>query len=214
MFTGIVQDVGKIIGVTKKQDAVTFTVESKKLVPLLNIGDSVSIDGACLTVVRKENEHFDVEAIPETLDRTICKHYQEGSLVNLEPAMQMTDRFHGHMVTGHVDFTGKAQYEKTGDKAVQLRVEFGPEYAKYFALKGSVTINGVSLTITKLLTKSFEVNIIPHTRKNTNLEVKEDLNKDFEVNVEIDLIARYLENLLNAKEGESNYFFLKERGFI
>lgn len=214
MFTGIVQDVGRITRVTKKRDAVTFTVESKKLVPLLHIGDSVSVDGACLTVVGKENEHFDVEAIPETLGRTICKYYREGSRVNLEPAMQMTDRFHGHMVTGHVDFTGKVQRENTADETIRLRVEFAPEYAKYFALKGSVTINGVSLTISGLLAGSFEVDIIPHTRKNTNLDGTDKQNPDIEVNVEIDLIARYLENLLNAKEGESNYFFLKERGFI
>lgn len=214
MFTGIIQEVGTVKNVTKRHETTTFTIESKKLTPLLNIGDSVSVDGACLTVVQKKKDHFEVEAIPETLKRTIGKYYREGSKVNLEPAMQLSDRIHGHMVTGHIDFTGKVSKEETEAESIRLQVTFAPNYAKYFALKGSVTINGVSLTISNLLADSFEVEIIPHTLKNTNLGGRKDENENPEVNVEIDLIARYLESLLNAKEGESNYFFLKERGFI
>lgn len=216
MFTGIIQEIGKIARIEKKHDVATFTIESKELAPKLGIGDSVCVDGACLTVVEKEKKSFKVQAIPETLKRTISKDYGVGSRVNLEPSMQMADRFHGHIVTGHVDFVGKIAKIESEGETIAITIGFPPAYGKYFAMKGSVTVNGVSLTISKLNAKSFEVQIIPHTQNSTNLDITYSPHnqKKGEVNVEVDLIARYLERLLNAKEDESNYFFLKERGFI
>jgi riboflavin synthase len=216
MFTGIIQDIGTATNITKKQDVATFTIESKKITPMLNIGDSISIDGTCLTVVKKKHEEFEVEAIPETINKTISKNYTIGKQVNLEPSMQISDRFHGHMVTGHIDFIGLISRIDSEEETIAFAIQFPKEYSKYFAMKGSVTINGVSLTISKLNADNFEVQIIPHTQKSTNLNRTNfpKIEKKGEINIEIDIIARYLESLLNEKEGESNYFFLHERGFI
>lgn len=211
MFTGIIKEIGKIEDVKEKNAVKTFAIKAPRTVKDLKPGDSVSVDGTCLTVTAKSKDSFKVEAIPETLKLTLCGEYDTGTEVNLEPAMLMRDRFHGHLVSGHVDFTAQVQKkEKDGDSAV-MTFSCPAAMAKYFSLKGSVTINGVSLTVSKVGEENFEVSLIPHTLEKTNLK---NLRKNDKVNVEIDLIARYLESLLNAKEEESNYFFLKERGFI
>jgi len=211
MFTGIIQEVGTIEAAGEKNSVKTFTIHAPQTVKKLNVGDSISVDGACLTVIETKGDTFKVEAIPETLKLTICGDYSKGAEVNLEPAMQMSDRFHGHFVSGHVDFTGEIlKKEHEGDSTIFL-LSCPQKMAKYFSLKGSVTLNGVSLTVSKVEEEKFEVSLIPHTLKNTNLH---KLKVKGKVNVEIDLIARYLESLINAKEDESNYFFLKERGFI
>ena len=211
MFTGIVQEIGTIEDVQEKNGIKTFSIKAPQTVKLLKSGDSVSVDGACLTVTAKTKDSFTVETIPETLKLTICGEYNKGTAVNLEPAMQMTDRFHGHFVSGHVDFVGQVvNIHSEGDSLV-TEISYPEKTGKYFNLKGSVTVNGVSLTISKINPQSFEVSLIPHTLNNTNLK---DFKKKSKMNIEIDLIARYLEGLINAKEDESNYFFLKERGFL
>lgn len=213
MFTGIIQETGRIQSIEETAGIKTVTIHGPQTVKLLKKGDSVSVDGTCLTVTKlaHDEELFTVEIIPETVARTICSTYRKGGSVNLEPAMQMTDRFHGHFVTGHIDGLGKI-FSKTPDGgSVILGIRCPHEMMKYLSMKGSITINGVSLTISKLLADGFEISLIPHTLKNTTLNQFEN---DMSVNLEIDLIARYLDRLVNAKEQESNYFFLKERGFI
>lgn len=211
MFTGIIQELGTIINVVEKNGIKKFTVESEKIPTEVKIGDSVSVDGCCLTVVKKTEKSFEVEAIPETLQRTIAGSYQAGSKVNLELPLQLGGRLDGHLVSGHVDSMNQVtNIENVGDSKV-LTVDFPLTMAKYFAFKGSVTINGVSLTISKLNKNSFEVTLIPHSQKVTNVG---DLKKGDMVNIEIDLIARYLENMLKDKEEEAGYFFLQERGLL
>jgi len=211
MFTGIIQEVGTVKNIQEKNGIKTFTIKATQTTPKLNIGDSVSVDGCCLTVIEKTEEEFKVEAIPETLKLTRANEYKQGTEVNLEPAMQLNDRLHGHMVSGHIDFMGTVIDKKPeGDSQIFI-VTYPKNYGKYFSLKGSVTLNGVSLTISKINPDSFEVSLIPHTLAKTNLHQIHALGK---INVEVDIIARYLESLLNAKEDESNYFFLQERGFI
>lgn len=213
MFTGIIQETGSIQSIEESGSIKTVTIHAPQTVKLLKIGDSVSVDGTCLTVttLSSNEELFTVEIIPETVVRTICGTYTKGTIVNLEPAMQMTDRFHGHFVTGHIDGLGKI-FSKTPDGgSVILGIRCPNEMMKYLSMKGSITINGVSLTVSKLLPDGFEISLIPHTLKNTTLN---QLENEMKVNLEIDLIARYLNRLVNAKEQESNYFFLKERGFI
>lgn len=211
MFTGIIQEIGTIKDVKEKDSVKTFTVLAPQTAMDLKTGDSVSVDGACLTVTSKTQDAFQVEAIPETLKLTLCGQYQTGDEVNLEPAMRMEERLHGHLVSGHVDFTAVVEKKEHEGDSVVLTFTCPATMAKYFSLKGSVTVNGVSLTVSKVGEENFEVSLIPHTLQQTNLK---NLKKNGKVNVEIDLIARYLESLLNAKEQESNYFFLKERGFI
>ena len=211
MFTGIIQEIGKISTVEEQNGIKTFSIKARKTALLLKIGDSVSIDGACLTVVEKKDDLFKVEAIPETLKLTICSEYVEGTAANLEPAMQLSDRLHGHLVSGHIDFIGTVNNKKTEGDSIILTIDYPENMSKFFSLKGSITINGVSLTISKITAHSIEVSLIPHTLKTTNLQ---NLEKNSKVNIEIDLIARYLDKLLGDKEDESNFFFLKERGFI
>ena len=211
MFTGITQEIGTIEEVQEKNGIKTFTIKAIQTTPKLNIGDSISVDGSCLTVIEKTQDQFKVEAIPETLRLTISGTYKKGTELNLEPAMQMTDRFHGHMVSGHVDFMGTVIDKKPEGDSQIFTITYPHNFGKYFSLKGSVTLNGVSLTISKINDDSLEVSLIPHTLTHTNLH---QLQAQSKINVEIDIIARYLESLLNAKEDESNYFFLQERGFI
>jgi riboflavin synthase len=211
MFTGIIQEIGTVEKIEEKNGGKIFSIKAGQTAKILDIGDSVSVDGACLTVIEKEKDEFRVEAIPETLKLTIARSYKKGTRVNLEPAMQIGGRFHGHLVSGHVDFVGKIVDTKADGNSTILTVSYPKGMGKYFSLKGSVTLNGVSLTISKVEAQTFEVSLIPHTLDGTNLR---DQKTSDGLNVEIDLIARYLETLLNAKEDESNYFFLKERGFI
>lgn len=193
MFTGIIQEIGTIAAVQEKNGIKTFSMKAPKIVKLLKIGDSVSVDGACLTVISKTKDSFKVEAIPETLKLTIANEYKKSTQVNLEPAMQMQDRFHGHFVSGHIDFTAKVTSTKTAGDSIIFTIDYPQTMKKFFGLKGSVTVNGVSLTISKITEKSFEVSLIPHTLKNTNLQ---KITNGTKVNVEFDLLARYLKNLL------------------
>ena len=211
MFTGIIEEIGTVMTVKAAKGIKQITVKAPHTAKELKIGHSIANDGACLTVTAKAKDSFTVEAIPETLKLTIAGTYKKGTSINLELPMKLSDRFHGHIVSGHVDFMGKILQLKHDGKTLIPVISFPVGMNKYFSLKGSVTINGVSLTITKLNPDSFEVNLIPHTLKVTNLG---SLKKNGTVNVEVDLLARYIESLLTDKEKESNYFFLQERGFI
>jgi riboflavin synthase len=211
MFSGIIQEIGEIKQIIEQNGLKKFVIASKKLAPHLKNGNSISIDGTCLTVVERTDENFQVEAIPETLKKTIAKKYQVGDLVNLEPSLKVGDTLDGHFVSGHIDFKAKVLNVSKSDEAKSLTIEFPLAMGKYFAFKGSVTVNGVSLTISKLNTNSFAVELIPYTQKETNLDT---LKKGRQVNIEIDLLARYIENLLKDKEQEATYEFLQKRGFI
>jgi riboflavin synthase len=211
MFTGIIQEIGIIEKISSQNDIKSFTIKAPALSPLQKIGSSISVDGACLTVVAKTDDTFTVEAVPETLERTIAGKYNEQQSVNLEPSLKIGDGLDGHFVSGHVDFTSKILDVQNNGDAKIITIEFPENMGKFFAFKGSVTINGVSLTISKLNTQNFEVNIIPHTQKVTTIGT---LEKNDEVNIEIDLLTRYLDNLLKNKEQEASFEFLKKRGFI
>ena len=210
MFTGIIQEVGSIKKISDSGQNKLISIEST-VVSNLKIGGSISVDGACLTIIAKNENGFDAEMIPETLQKTIAQNYQTGTKVNLEPAMQLSDRLDGHMVSGHIDFKAQVQSIEKEENGYVITINFPPEYQKYIAMKGSITINGVSLTVSKLHANAFEVSLIPHSLANTNLG---ELTKESEVNIEIDLLARYLENLLGAKDQQITYQFLQERGFI
>lgn len=178
MFTGIIKSAG-IIEDGPNPLRIKHDLEVKP-------GDSVAVNGVCLTV----NDDFTFDIMDETLDRTNLGALQKGDKVNLEPAMELNGKIDGHLVSGHVDFVGEVLEEN-------LRVSFPEDYGKFFALKGSVTINGVSLTISGLDNNWLEVSLVDFTLKNTNLG---DLKAGDKVNVEVDLIARYLERMLNFQK--------------
>lgn len=176
MFTGIIKSIGVVDDSSRGKLRVRHDLQVKA-------GDSVAVNGACLTV--NDNGEFDV--MEETLGRTNLGDLLASDKVNLEPALRIGDGLHGHFVSGHVDFVGEVL--SGGDV---LRVSFPPDYEKFFALKGSVALNGVSLTISRVEADFLEVSLVDFTLKNTNLS---ELKKGDKVNAEVDLIARYLEKL-------------------
>lgn len=208
MFTGIVEELGQITTITKGDDKTTFYILAPKTASKANIGDSISVDGTCLTVRSKDENTLVFDAVHETIERTIAKNYQSGTLVNLETSLTLSKGINGHLVQGHVDTTGTVT--KVNDNQ-EITIRFPPEIARYLAFKGSVTINGISLTISKLEDTTFQISLIPHTINSTNMKY---VKVDDEVNIEIDLIARYMERMTYEKEGEAKYHFLKERNLI
>jgi riboflavin synthase len=198
MFTGIIRQKGTVKKIKESAGLINLTISASGL--HMKIGDSIAVDGACLTVTglksmqcKLKQTDFTVQAMPETLARTIIKNYRHGTIVNLESPLKLDDSLHGHLVQGHVDFTGKITASALSGDSRLLAITLPVAQAKFLALKGSMTINGVSLTVSKLHTNTFEVALIPQTIKTTNLGA---VVPGTEVNVEVDLIARYLERLI------------------
>lgn len=208
MFTGIIEERGQIQTISKNGDIVTFSILSPKTASKVHIGDSVAIDGTCLTVREKNGDTLIFDAIPETIERTTAKNYKSNTEVNLETSLTLSKGIDGHLVQGHVDGTGTIA--AINDKH-EITITFPPDLARYLAFKGSVTINGISLTISKLEDTTLQVSLIPHTIESTNMK---HAKVGDEVNIEIDLIARYLERMTYEKEGQAKYHFLKERNLI
>ena len=199
------------MGVKKSGVNKIFTVKTTRILNNKRIGQSIAVNGACSTITKITKNIFEFVAMPETLNRTNLKTIKKTDKVNLEDSMKLNEEIDGHLIQGHIDTEG----EVTGLARVKgrtiLTVKYPREISQYLAFKGSISINGVSLTISDLTAEDFSVDLIPHTIKNTNLDT---LKKKDNVNLEIDMIARYLKRLLDSKEKEFTYDFLKERGFI
>jgi|WetSurMetagenome_2_1015567.scaffolds.fasta_scaffold90657_3 riboflavin synthase len=214
MFTGIIRKTGVVRSIENGNGLKTLTIEMPENPtpqPAMKNGDSIAVDGCCLTVTSHDKNSFTVEAIEETLNKTIINGYKKGTVVNLENPLRIGDSLDGHLVQGHIDFvTTIIKTAKEGEAKI-VTIHLPLLFAKFIALKGSVTVNGVSLTVSGLNSESFEVSLIPETQKSTSLGY---LEKDSKVNVEIDTIARYLDSLLQDKAKETTYNFLQERGFI
>lgn len=211
MFTGIIQEIGKVKKVKKGSNIATFSIQTAKILKKKKIGDSIAINGVCVTITRLNKNIFEFQAVQETLEKTNLKNLKTGSEINLEPALTLNQTLDGHLVQGHVDNIGIVENLTRNKDQGTLKIKFPKEMAHYLAFKGSIAINGVSLTISDLQESTFSVALIPHTLEKTNLK---DLKKEDKVNLEIDLIARYLKNLLDNKENEVKYEFLKERNLI
>ena len=193
MFTGIVSGVGQITEKLDLKDSVKLGITCPKFgVDDIKIGDSIAVSGACLTVVSKSKNGFSVDVSIETLNQTTIGEKIEGGFVNLEKSMKLEDRFGGHLVTGHVDDIAKVIKKKELSEYVLFQIKPPFELMKYVAKKGSVCIDGVSLTVNDTYASFFELLLIPHTLEVTTLRYLKESNS---VNLEIDLIARYLEKL-------------------
>lgn len=197
MFTGIVEEIGKI----KSFDGKRLVIECSNVLDGTKLGDSIAINGCCQTVVDLMSNYFSADVSSETL--RITKGFKTGERVNLERALTPQTRMGGHIVQGHVD--GVAKY--LGD----MRFEVSPELDKCIVYKGSITVNGVSLTVSKSEKNIFSVAIIPHTLENTNLK---DLRVGDLVNIETDILGRYVEKFLSTQNNNITEDFLKENGFI
>jgi riboflavin synthase len=211
MFTGIVQELGKVKNIKRTRGKIVISIISKKILPRLKIGSSVSMNGVCLTVVKFGKDSFDVEVIPETLKLTNLGDLKLGSGVDLEPSLTLQDELGGHFVLGHIDGMGKViKLQKEGD-SVLMTIAFSDRLKKYIAYKGSIAVDGVSLTVAKIFDQKFTVALIPHTLKVTVLSKKKLGDK---VNLEVDVVARHLEKLVSSeKDSKISLKFLKRQGF-
>tara|TARA_Y100001960_G_C14705235_1_gene843941 strand:- start:112 stop:717 length:606 start_codon:yes stop_codon:yes gene_type:complete len=197
MFTGIVQDVGVIESIDSREGDLVIQVKPRALhAELVRIGDSIAVAGVCLTVVRNESGGLFFDVSEETLSRTLLADWQGGQGVNLEPAMSAQDRFGGHLVSGHIDGVVTLIESETSARSTRMRFNGSREFAAYIAEKGSVTLDGVSLTVNAVAdheeTVGFDVNLVPHTLSVTTLG---RLVSGDRVHIEVDLVARYLKRL-------------------
>lgn len=211
MFTGIITELGTVQKVLATENGKTFVIQANDILKNRKIGDSISVNGACVTVTKLDKDNFQFDAIKETLEKTNLKSLKENNEVNLESAMILGQTLDGHLVQGHVDTTGIVKNFTKNNEDATLTIKFPLTVAQHLAFKGSICINGVSLTISNLQEDSFTVKLIPHTLEKTNLK---NLQNGDEVNLEVDLISRYLERLLDSRAGEAKYEFLKERNLI
>ncbi|OGT03490.1 MAG: riboflavin synthase subunit alpha [Gallionellales bacterium RBG_16_57_15] len=197
MFSGIIADVGLINRAEDRDGGLRLSVAAESLgMDDVQIGDSIAVNGVCLTVVALAGNEFTVDVSRETLNCTVGLERQ-GGRVNLEKALRLSDRLGGHLVSGHVDGVGEVAAFTDIGESWQLAVRAPQKLAKYIAVKGSITINGVSLTVNHVAGSEFEVNLIPHTLEVTTLN---ELKAGAKVNLEIDLIARYVERMMQAEK--------------
>ncbi|MGH8165997.1 MAG: riboflavin synthase [Woeseiaceae bacterium] len=199
MFTGIIRAVGTIERMQSRGGDFRLSIRAAGL-PWSDYqtGESISVNGVCLTAVELRDDGFDTDVSSETINVTALGSLAAGSRVNLEPAMSLGDRLGGHLVSGHVDCVGSVLERKPEARSVMLRIGLPAAYRRYVVKKGSVCVDGVSLTINGVSAESFTVNIIPHTAVAT---IAGNYETGSKVNIEVDLIARYLEGLLNAGGG-------------
>ena len=197
MFTGIIEAVGSIKSIKVNSQGARLEISTGKLdMSDVNLGDSIATNGVCLTVVAFDNNSYCADVSSETLARTGLSHYRNGQSVNLEKAMLPTTRFGGHMVSGHVDAVSKVVEITNNGNSTDYWIEMPQDIAPYVAEKGSVTIDGVSLTINSVAENKFRLTIVPHTAQQTIIE---NYQLGSQVNVEVDVIARYIERLLLKK---------------
>ena len=203
MFTGIIEEVGKVVRIEQRGENRRITIDAASVSGELKTGDSVAVSGVCLTALNINPKSFSADLAPETWARTSFSRIHEGALVNLELPMQANGRFGGHIVQGHVDGVGKLiELERIANSENWwLHIQMPPEIEKYTVFKGSVSIEGISLTVARLEQNICTVAIIPHTVERTNLG---SLHPGDPVNLEADLIAKYVEKMMNGRSASSS----------
>jgi riboflavin synthase len=197
MFTGLIHEIGHIVAIETEGETAELLIHAPALCADAKMGDSIAVNGACLTVSYLDAEHFKADISSETLQRTTFIHAQPGDPVNLEPALRLSDRLGGHMVSGHIDGVGSIERIEDDGEFSRLMIRFPTELARYIAEKGSICIDGISLTVTTVDDHFAGLAIIPTTLHHTTLRYK---NPGDTINIEVDLIARYIERLLTTRE--------------
>lgn len=211
MFTGIVEEIGSISGIKQGKNSEILTIKAKKVLEDTKIGDSIAVNGICLTVTALSSDSFAADVMHETINRSSLSKLKYGSKVNLERAMPVNGRFGGHIVSGHVDGTGTIINIKPDDNAIWYKIQANQQVLRYIVQKGSITIDGISLTVAKVSETDFSISAIPHTIEQTIL--KEKRQGDI-VNLETDILAKYIEKLLTTnKQSKITREFLIEHGF-
>lgn len=215
MFTGIIETIGRVARTQRTGGDVRIVISAPEFVPHeIKIGDSVACNGVCLTVVARDQAELSFDVSIESINHSLIGNWSPSSAVNLELALQPQSRLGGHLVSGHVDGLAELLELKEDARSWRMRFRAPDDLKKYIAQKGSITINGVSLTVNAVADRDFEINVIPHTFEVTTLG---ELKVGDQVHIEVDQIARYLERLLagdNSSSSDLSYSFLAEHGFV
>ena len=199
MFTGIVEELGTIAAVEDQGDALRLTIHAQHVLADVGLGDSISVNGCCLTVAERDGDTWTADVMQETLDRTSLAGVQPGDRVNLERAVTPTTRLGGHIVQGHVDAVGVVRRRTPSEHWEVVEVEMPPELGRYLVEKGSVTVDGVSLTVVEAGPDAFTVSLIPETLARTTLGSRRPGDR---VNLEVDILAKHVEKLLQSRKDD------------
>lgn len=212
MFTGIIEEVGKIQEIRRQGPSVHLVVQAKKILEDIHVGDSIAVNGICLTATAFTEAGFSADVMHETMSRTSLGNLRKGSSVNLERAMQMNGRFGGHIVSGHIDGTGVIEKIEKDSIAVWYTIRADRRILRYIVEKGSVALDGISLTVASVSAEHFRVSVIPHTQGHTALSEKKV--KDI-VNIENDCVGKYIEKFLCEEKGTTGITreFLAKYGY-
>ncbi|MCX6252112.1 MAG: riboflavin synthase [Bacteroidetes bacterium] len=213
MFTGIIEEIGTIREIRLSSTSAQLTIAARDILSDMKVGDSINTDGVCLTVTSFTTVSFTADVMPETMKRSGLSALRPGSRVNLERALRLSDRLGGHLVSGHIDDTGNILKTWKDENAIWFSFSIEKHLLKYIVEKGSVAIDGISLTVARVDDHSFDVSVIPHTQLVTLILAKSPGNM---VNIECDLIAKYIEKLLpgNNEGKKLDMKFLTQQGFI
>ncbi len=215
MFTGIIEEIGTIAGIRKGSQSAVLSIQCQTVLEGTKIGDSIAVNGVCLTVTSMHAHGYTADVMAETLERSSLGTLAKNSRVNLERAMAAGGRFGGHMVAGHIDGTGMVKKIEKDETAVWYTIQAEPHILRYVVEKGSIAIDGISLTVARVSSDDFAVSVIPHTQKETTLTDRKvgDL-----VNLECDIVGKYIEKLCGKteekKQSNLNEAFLMEHGFM
>lgn len=213
MFTGIIEEIGKVKAIVRHANSIKLTIAVNKILEDMHVGDSICTNGVCLTVTTFDDGSYTADVMPETMNRTNFKDLRINDLVNCERAMPANGRFGGHIVSGHIDGTGVISKMSRDDKAIRIKIETRPEILKYIVEKGSITIDGISLTVTEVSNFDFGVSIIEHTQDSTTL-TKKKVGET--VNLENDIVGKYIEKFVgtfSAKRDENLLNLLNDNNF-
>lgn len=214
MFTGIIEEIGKISEIKKTGKDNSLTISCTSIIEDMKLGDSIAVNGICLTVSRFDIMSFTADVMPITFQKSNLKTCRNGEFMNLERALQLKSRLGGHLVSGHIDGTGRIKSITKHENATKFKIHINPEQRKYFIVEGSICIDGISLTIAELEQDHLTVSIIPETMRNTILQYKKSGDT---VNIESDLLGKYLYNFLQYEgkvKSNISIQFLAEHGYV
>ena len=215
MFTGIIEELGEVKNIQRSSQSIILTIKADKILEDIKLGDSIATNGVCLTVTDFNEREFEVDVTPETMRKSSLGKLSIRDEVNLERALRLKDRLGGHIVSGHIDGTGKISERRREDNAILITITPEAELMKYIIAEGSIAVDGISLTVAKLNQDSFTVSIIPHTNEVTTLSHKKVGNI---VNLETDMIGKYVERMMEFEDEQGNTDVdmkkLRDNGFL
>lgn len=211
MFTGLIESVGNVLGIRTRGKDIELDIDAGFDLHEDKLGDSIAVNGVCLTITKISKRSFTATASAETISRSTLDELRTGSKLNIERAMTLSSRLGGHLVLGHVDTVGTILTVKNVGESIRFKIQFDREFSRYVIEKGSIAVDGISLTVNRIYPDAFEVNIIPYTAKTVSLTLKGPGDR---VNLEFDVIGKYVERLMHKENTKDLEELLKKQGFI